>query len=161
MYYRWFEPVMYQYTALQVDWTSSVWWYSGYLLLGSTKVGLHSRYRYYTTRTPQETRQQTAPQPHHTRYSNPPYSTRSQCWFWGWREGEGNLRCKKSPLWCRLTYGEEFSKIKPSGHMYDTKCIFSAHIMCMVHTPFNDIIDILCFSSPSYESVICDHIYKK
>ena len=47
------------------------------------------------------------------------------------------MRCQKSPLWCRLTYGEEFSKIKPSSHMYDTKCIFSAHIMCMVHTPFN------------------------
>ena len=47
------------------------------------------------------------------------------------------MRCQKSPLWCHLTYGEEFSKIKPSGHMFDTKCIFSAHIMCMVHTPFN------------------------
>ena len=47
------------------------------------------------------------------------------------------MRCQKSPLWCRLTYGEEFSKIKLSGHMFDTKCIFSAHIMCMVHTPFN------------------------
>ena len=23
--------------------------------------------------------------------------------------------------------------------MYDTKCIFSAHIMCMVHTPFKVI----------------------
>ena len=22
--------------------------------------------------------------------------------------------------------------------MYDTKCIFSAHIMCMVHTPFKE-----------------------
>ena len=48
------------------------------------------------------------------------------------------MRCQKTPLCCRLTYGEEFSKIKPSDHMYDTKCIFSAHIMCMVHTPFNE-----------------------
>ena len=46
------------------------------------------------------------------------------------------MRCQKLPLWCRLTYGEEVLKIKPSGHMYDTKCIFSAHIMCMVHTHF-------------------------
>ena len=53
------------------------------------------------------------------------------------------MRCQKSPLWCRLTYGEEFSKIKPSGHMYDTKCIFSAHIMCMVHTPFKILPKIL------------------
>ena len=56
------------------------------------------------------------------------------------------MRCQKSPLWCCLTYGEEFSKIKPSGHMYDTKCIFSAHIMCMVHTPFKaQALFIKCF----------------
>ena len=49
------------------------------------------------------------------------------------------MRCQKSPLWCRLTYDEEFSEIKPSGHMCDAKCIFSAHIMCMVHTPFKEV----------------------
>ena len=54
--------------------------------------------------------------------------------MWGW--GEGNLRCQKSPLCCRLTYAAEFSKIKPSVHIYNIKCIISAHIMCMVHTPF-------------------------
>ena len=27
--------------------------------------------------------------------------------------------------------------------MYDTKCIFSAHIMCMVHTPFNGTVIII------------------
>ena len=55
------------------------------------------------------------------------------------------MRCQESPLWCRLTYGEEFSKIKLSGHMYDTKCIFSAHIMCMVNTPFKiEIINVSC-----------------
>ena len=59
-----------------------------------------------------------------------------------WRKGEGKMRCQKSPLWCRLTYGEEFSKIKPSGHMFDTKCVFSAHIMCMVHTPFKKGLNI-------------------
>ena len=46
------------------------------------------------------------------------------------------MRCQKSPLWCRLTYCEEFSKIKPSGHMYDTKYIFSAQNKCIMHTPF-------------------------
>ena len=46
------------------------------------------------------------------------------------------MRCQKLPLWCRLTYGEDLKKTKNSGHMYDTNCIFSAHILCMVHTPF-------------------------
>ena len=58
------------------------------------------------------------------------------------------MRCQKLPLWCRLTYGEEFSKIKPSGHMYDTKCIFSAHIMCMVRTPFKLVIAIIVSINP-------------
>ena len=71
------------------------------------------------------------------------------------------MRCQKSPLWCRLTYGEEFSKIKPSGHMYDTKCIFSAHIMCMVHTPFNGLMVastiVLKDRRPKY-SIVCTEI---
>ena len=46
------------------------------------------------------------------------------------------MRCQKSLLWCHLTHGEEFLKIKPSGHNYYIKCLFSAHIMCMMHTPF-------------------------
>ena len=48
-------------------------------------------------------------------------------------EMEANLR---RLLCCRLTYGEDFSEIKPSGHIYDIKCIISAHIILMVHTPF-------------------------
>ena len=32
--------------------------------------------------------------------------------------------------------------------MYDTKCIFSAHIMCMMHTPFNEQFEKPIFGTP-------------
>ena len=46
------------------------------------------------------------------------------------------MRCQKSPLWCRLAYGVKFSKINPSGHIYDIKGMFLDQVMFMVRIPF-------------------------
>ena len=40
--------------------------------------------------------------------------------------------------------------------MYDTKCIFSAHIMCMVHTPFKKEY---CFLMAKIESTFCGNFF--
>ena len=42
------------------------------------------------------------------------------------------------PVLCHLTFGEDFSKIKPSSDILDIKFIFSPHIILMVHTPFKE-----------------------
>ena len=43
---------------------------------------------------------------------------------------------QKFLLCCRLAYGAKFSKINPSGHIYDIKGVFSDQVMFMVRIPF-------------------------
>ena len=68
------------------------------------------------------------------------------CWeevIWAKRGGNVSQRRRKSERTKNwhfqglFAYGEKFSKINPSGNISDIKGIFWAHIMFMVHIPFD------------------------